>query len=334
MGKNYQRVKRGQVYWFDPTKSYGGYDTYIGFNGREYKSSIQSGNRPWLVTSNDTGNSTSPTCNIVPITLEEKASLPTHVYFTYEGKHQTILVEQPRTVDCMSLGEYMYTVSDELMEKVEKAIAIQHGIRPQVTYADFTLDTVLPKLEEVIGQIISSKVDAIAKAQKHYLPVSQVEDTALHLGQMIEDLVGQEFQSTKTEVAEERNSQPLAQAEEVKTQSIPHPADKPEKKPEQEVGHQKNQSSRPDYRGMTAVEKFNAKYNIQSSKPAEKAAEPQKKRNTWTIEKRQQYLEDCEKLSPQDVMKKYGFSTLQSVFQTKYQCKNILTKAGLLKSEA
>lgn len=140
MGKTYARVQRGQVYWFDPMKAYGGYDTFIGFNGREYKSSVQLNNRPWLVVSNNEGNSSSPTCNIIPITLEEKTRIPVHVYFSYEGKKQTILTEQMRTVDCLSLQEYIYTVSDDVMEQVEKALVVQYNIRPSVTYADFTLD--------------------------------------------------------------------------------------------------------------------------------------------------------------------------------------------------
>lgn len=328
MGKTYSRVQRGQVYWFDPIKAYGGYDTFIGFNGREYKSSIQLNNRPWLVVSNNEGNSSSPTCNIVPITLEDKTNISVHVHFNYEGKRQTILVEQVRTVDCLALTDYIYTVSDELMEEVEKAMAIQYSIRPTVTYADFTLDSTIRHLEVVIANIISNKVELIKQElQKEQLPAgviptSQVEDTALHLGQMIEDLVGEEIK-------------PMVK-QQPKQQETPKPTPEPVKPTEQS-------KKKPNYSGMSPIEKFNARYNktqaIEPKVETPKQPGPVKtraisgKRNTWTNEARMQYLKDCEEMAPREVQEKYGFKTMQSVFQMKYFHKNALIKAGLLKVE-
>lgn len=335
MGKTYSRVQRGQVYWFDPIKAYGGYDTFIGFNGREYKSSIQLNNRPWLVVSNNEGNFSSPTCNIVPITLEDKTDIPVHVHFNYEGKRQTILVEQVRTVDCLALTDYIYTVSDELMEKVEKAMAVQYSIRPTVTYADFTLDSTIKHLEVVIANIISNKVELIKQElQKEQLPAgviptSQVEDAALHLGQMIEDLVGEEI---KPMVKQQPKQQETPKAETPKPIPKPEPV-KPTEQPKK----------KPNYSGMSAIEKFNARYNkTQDTEPkaeTPKQPEPTKtktssgKRNTWTNEARMQYLKDCEEMAPREVQEKYGFKAMQSVFQMKYLHKNALIKAGLLKVE-
>ena len=329
MGKTYSRVQRGQVYWFDPTKTYGGFDSFTGFNGRNYSSSIQIRNRPWLVVSNNTGNSNSPTCNIVPITTEDKTSIPVHVYFTYEGKQQTILTEQIRTVDSLALGDYIYTLSDEIMEKVERAMQIQFDIRPQISYTDFHLDNTITQLETIISNIISTKVEQVKQEIQSQIPISQVEDTALKLGEMIEDLVGGITPSTpvssvkkpKTIISKPQKEEnpKISQLQETKEKSKP-------------IAHQPQY-----YKGMSAVEKFNARYN----RPQQNQSQPtnpsssvgSKKRNTWTIERRKTYLEDCEKLSPQEIKIKYGFSSLQSVFQTKYQCKNALIKAGILKVE-
>lgn len=332
MGKTYTRVQRGQVYWFNPAEVYGESLEFTAFNGRTYKSSVQNFNRPWLVTSNNEGNSSSPTCNIVPITLEDKTEIPVHVKFTYEGKRQTILCEQPKTVDCLALKDYMYTVSDSIMEQVEKAIAIQHGIRPQVTYADFTLDSTIRHLEVVIANIIANKVEQVKQElQKEQLPagvipISQVEDAALHLGQMIEDLVGEQVKPMIQQ-------QPKPQTP---TKSV-NPTVEPHKKSQVSI------PSKPNYQGMSAIEKFNARYNqSQTSQPTKKEdTQPSKpvkssssKRNTWTVETRLQYLDDCEKMSPKEVQEKYGFKSIQSVFQMKYLHKNALIKAGLLKAES
>ena len=334
MGKTYTRIQRGQVYWFNPAEVYGESLEFTAFNGRTYKSSVQNFNRPWLVTSNNEGNSSSPTCNIVPITLEDKTEIPVHVKFTYEGKRQTILCEQPKTVDCLALKDYMYTVSDSIMEQVEKAIAIQHGIRPQVTYADFTLDSTIRHLEVVIANIIANKVEQVKQElQKEQLPAgviptSQIEDAALHLGQMIEDLVGEQVKP----IIQQPKPQETKEIKPIKPVTNPQ---KPHISP-----FNQSRPSKPNYHGMSAIEKFNARYN-QSQPTKKEDTQPSKpiksssgKRNTWTTETRLQYLDDCEKMSPKEVQEKYGFKSIQSVFQMKYLHKNVLIKAGLLKAES
>lgn len=329
MGKDFSRVQRGQVYWFNPSESYGEPTEYTAYNGKVYKSSVQNYNRPWLVTSNNAGNSTSPTCNIVPITSsEEKAVLPVHVNFVFGGKKQTILVEQPRTVDCLALKSYMYTVSDDVMEKVERAIAIQHNIRPQVTYTDFTLDNTINHLESIIAKIIAGKVDQIREElQKEQtppgcIPVSQIEDAATNLGHMIEELVTEKVKPVVQEV--------------IKDSTEP----KPDIKPHSTVKAAKNTS----YKGMSAVEKFNARYNLDEKphnttdkeSPKESTSEQKKTnttRNYWTPEKRLQYLEDCKNMSLRGVQEKYRLGSIKSVTQTKYLHKTALIKLGLLKVE-
>lgn len=313
MVKSYSRVQRGQVYWFDPLESYGGYDTYLAFNGKEYPSSVQRNKRPWMVVSNDIGNSTSPTCNIIPITTSEtKSDIPTHVTYIFEGKTQTVLCEQIRTVDCLALKEYSHTVSDEILEKVEKALTIQFNIRPTVTYADFTLDSTIRHLEVVIANIISNKVELVKQElQKQQTPVgvipkSQIEDAAINLSQMIEDLVG----TIKVE-----DAKPIK--EDTPKSTVSSHVIKPKITPT-----------------MSQVDKFNARYNKENPEPKSKKSVDTTKsapRNKWTIESRQQYLNDCDKLSPQEVMKKYGFTKIQSVFQTKYLHRNALIKAGVIK---
>ena len=323
MGKNYARVKRGQVYWFDPLNTYGGYDTYIAFNKKEYPTSIQLNNRPWLVVSNDTGNSSSPTCNIVPITLEDKADIPVHVQYTFEGKTQTILCEQMRTVDCLALRDYAYTVSDDIMRKVEEALLIQYSIRPIVSYMDMTMQDTLKHLENVIGSIISSKVEMIKKEMESkqtpagVLPQSEVESTALKLGEMIEDLV-KDVKVDREDTTDATDSMipvVLTPAKDTVTTSTTSKVS----------------------RDMSQVEKFEARYGkAVVKKPSTPATETKKEnnksaRNKWTIESRQQYLVDCETMSPSAVMWKYNFSTLQSVFTTKYLHRNYLINQGIIK---
>lgn len=158
MSKNYSRVQRGMVFWFNPDKVYKEQMEFESPKGKRYKTSIQHGNRPWLVVSNNEGNNSARTCNVIPITPEQnKTEIPVHVRFEFEGIPQLILVEQPRTVDIAALGEYMCTVSDEVLEQVEKAQAIQFAIRPSITYLDITLDKVTDYLRNLVSYILQEK---------------------------------------------------------------------------------------------------------------------------------------------------------------------------------
>ena len=301
MLRNYSRVQRGMVFWFNPDKVYKEQMEFEGFKGKRYKTSIQHGNRPWLVVSNNEGNNSARTCNVVPITTEQgKTEIPVYVRFEFEGIPQLILVEQPRTVDIAALGEYMCTVSDEVLEQVEKAQAIQFAIRPSVTYLDITLDKVTTHLKNLVAYILQEKQVLIERQEELItngggaVPMSNIEDAALQLGEMIEDLVGVSKPEKPAEVFKpqpahgsqiEKFNQRLAKSQQIKQQEQP---------------------------------------KTQPTAVGEEITTQKRKRNSWTEESRRAYLADCDKMTPQEVMTKYGFKSVQSVFQTKYACKNAL----------
>lgn len=129
MNSDKKEVQQGDVFWFDPDTSYNQAYSYIGCDGKHYNSRVQRGKRPWMVVSNNMGNLTSTTCNVVPITLESKpAYIPAHTCYKYNGKRQTVLCEQIRTIDTNALGNYIYTVSDETKSNVLKTLRIQFGM--------------------------------------------------------------------------------------------------------------------------------------------------------------------------------------------------------------
>ena len=91
--------------------------------------SEQGGTRPVLIISNDIGNSHSPTVIIAAITgrTQTKAKLPTHTEVKdIEGldRDSIILLEQIRTIDKKRLKSHMGTMPDNIMARVDKALAI------------------------------------------------------------------------------------------------------------------------------------------------------------------------------------------------------------------
>lgn len=107
-------VKRGDIYYAELNPVIG---------------SEQGGTRPVLVISNNTGNRHSPTVIIAPITsrTHTKAKLPTHTEvtdFDKLDKDSIILLEQIRTIDKRRLKQYMGMMPDNIMARVDKALAI------------------------------------------------------------------------------------------------------------------------------------------------------------------------------------------------------------------
>ena len=91
--------------------------------------SEQGGIRPVLIISNNTGNRHSPTVIIAPITsrTHTKAKLPTHTEvqdFDKLDKDSIILLEQIRTIDKQRLKQDMGMIPDNIMARVDKALAI------------------------------------------------------------------------------------------------------------------------------------------------------------------------------------------------------------------
>ena len=114
-------IKRGDIYYAELNPIIG---------------SEQGGTRPVLIISNDIGNKHSPTVIIAAITsrVHTKAKLPTHTAVSnYEGldKDSIILLEQIRTIDKQRLKQYMGMMPDNIMARVDKALAITlSGINP------------------------------------------------------------------------------------------------------------------------------------------------------------------------------------------------------------
>ena len=112
-------VKRGDIYYADLSPVVG---------------SEQGGVRPVLIIQNDTGNRYSPTVIAAAITSQTgTAKLPTHIDLPVDhscglSRDSVVLLEQVRTLDKKRLREKMGHVEENVMEKVDLAIAVSFGL--------------------------------------------------------------------------------------------------------------------------------------------------------------------------------------------------------------
>ena len=105
-------INRGDVYYADLSPVIG---------------SEQGGVRPVVVVQNDKGNRYSKTIIIAPISKKmSKPPIPTHVIFSDDSLSYVsmILCEQLRTIDKKRLGQWICTLDDKTIEKINKAIRV------------------------------------------------------------------------------------------------------------------------------------------------------------------------------------------------------------------
>ncbi len=98
------------------------------------KGSIQGGNRPIVVVSNDMNNKFSKVFTGVPLTTRVKKNLPTHVKVVAREnsglKENSIALCEQVTIlsqDCI-LNENYGRLNNEVMEQITKALQVQLGM--------------------------------------------------------------------------------------------------------------------------------------------------------------------------------------------------------------
>lgn len=173
----HRKVSRGQV-WYIVEK------TPYNIPG----DSLQSGSRPWLVVSNNACNQSSPVITIVPLTTQNKVTLPTHVEFQSNGKQNTILCEQPRSLPVRLLenASYKWTMSESTMRLVDEALAVHFGI--SLTFPNSE------KFWESLERMVRVKVKQAIEASR----VQAIDTTAIacNIEKIVDSLIEPQPEST------------------------------------------------------------------------------------------------------------------------------------------
>ncbi len=112
-----RKILKGQIYYVQKA----------GFTvGSEQKSG-----RPAIIVSNNTGNYYSNVVEVVYLTTQCKADMPTHVPILSARKPSIALCEEIVSVDKQRLGNYVNTITSEEMQQVNQAMLISLGILPE-----------------------------------------------------------------------------------------------------------------------------------------------------------------------------------------------------------
>lgn len=86
--------------------------------------SEQEAGRPGIIVSNEANNRHSGTVEVVFLTTQAKAELPTHVHIESAARPSTALCEQVTTVSIERLGDYGGRLTEREMTQVDIALLI------------------------------------------------------------------------------------------------------------------------------------------------------------------------------------------------------------------
>ena len=141
MSSNYERnPMRGEIYFVSRGATTG---------------SEQQAGRPAIVVSNEMCNIHSPTVEMVYLTSQPKADLPTHVTIRSTTKQSTALCEQIMTIDASRLQEYIATCTAQEMALIDAALMISLGIdAPEQTIKEVPKEVIKEVPVEVVKEII------------------------------------------------------------------------------------------------------------------------------------------------------------------------------------
>ena len=112
------------------------YEIWFADLGDHYGTSVQSGNRPVLVISNDAGNRNSQTLTVIPLTSRlKRMDMTTHIILTEDDcclfrphtlQNSVLLAEQITTIAKSALYDRVCRViSKKKRQEIEQAIAVQ-----------------------------------------------------------------------------------------------------------------------------------------------------------------------------------------------------------------
>ncbi len=167
------RVNRGQVFMYDPLRSVCSIDDKPVKNIK-MKGCLQQKERPYLVVSNNKCNASSHVVTVVPITTRDDIKIPVQVKFFFEGRYQVVLVEQICTANIEDLGNYIYTVSDAILDNVINGIMLQVGFDSKPS--NMILDNFICELNK-----IAYKFSEDARKMKLLVNSEQIKEVTDHI---------------------------------------------------------------------------------------------------------------------------------------------------------
>lgn len=258
------------------------------------ESGVQSGDRPVLIFSSDIGNYSSDSVMCLTITSNmDKAGHSVNVSFMNDrNEENVILCNQMHTINKSRLKSMVGILPEYIINKAEEAHSMACGSkRPEAN---------IECVEKAVNNIIVAfEKRSLIEHNKVRLEQEQVNKIAAQLEEIFRDVV--------IPLERAKKEAPILTAfTESKTVEQPKVAESTQKTTEEA------ESTSTEIKDNSAESKTNA-----APKNKEKSSD-RKPRGFWTEEKKAEFIEDRHKLSIEDLMQKWNFASIKSVYSMYY----------------
>lgn len=194
-------VRKGMVFWFNVHSAIDKFNVpVIRTDGVNYHDTIEYGERPWLVISEDFKNKKGDNVTLVPIHSGRIYDRdPSHVNITYNDSDNTVLCDQPISVNAgrLSFAKRDKDVSGIDMKRVAAGLSYYFGLEEPVNYLK---NSDLNRIEDIVNQIIDS---SIAK---------ELNKLDIYMEQIIPDIVSKRVQEIYEESQKPSKSKTASKA--------------------------------------------------------------------------------------------------------------------------
>ena len=156
-----KRMKRGEVYYIEPYDKSG-----IG--------SEQRAGRPAVIVSNDKCNEYSEVLEVVYLTTQPKADLPTHVTIRSTPRESTALCEQITSVSTSRFGDMVCRLSKDELVNIEIgcliSLDLSTGSKEKVITKEVVKEVPVEVIKEVIKEVPAPPSEEVgAGSNKRYV---------------------------------------------------------------------------------------------------------------------------------------------------------------------
>lgn len=286
------------------------YFVNIEFTAEESKG-VQTGNRPCVVISSDTGNTSSDSVMIALITSKDKANKGINVPFVnWNGEENVVLCNQIHTVSKKWLTNKCFGIlPSSIMKEVDKQLAVALNIsRNNIDISEITqavnkiiearkaemIKEKQPITQKVVGEIASSLeklfVDVLVPMEKE--AKAQQKEEVIKSAPVLTAY-------TNAEIKEAKEAKETAKTEEIKSENDDE--DKVEKLADTFIDTDEHTEIKEDTKSKT-----------------------KRPKGFWTEEKMMEFIHDKEKMPLSELKKKWEIEKSPTVYQMYYTYKKKL----------
>lgn len=155
-------------------------DIFYIARGGAVTGSEQYADRPAIIVSNNECNKHSSVIEVVYITTQPKADLPTHVTIRSTGRTSIALCEQVSSISTDRVNNYIGQVTDQEMKNIDIALMISLGLNGDTKTVSQYEDTIQKQLQEIDGlkeEIVQARQEKFRNTSENGPVVAPAEES-------------------------------------------------------------------------------------------------------------------------------------------------------------